>query len=225
MGGDGTFHVLINHADLQSNSFSLIPAGSGNDFVSAFRICSIEDLCAKIGRGESRPIDLIQAGGVLAHTVTGIGFEALVSKKANEGKNLIPALKFILPVIRYMFVFKPLMVKIFADNYEYSGPAFMLSMGNGIRAGGGFKLFPKATLDDGLMDVLIIKNPTFLQKLMYVWLVNFGKHLNLKVVEYLQVKQLKVQFQGVGLLNADGDVYSTESYEAVVQKGVLKVIQ
>lgn len=225
VGGDGTFHVLINNADLNTNTFSLIAAGSGNDFITAFKKCSLVDLCAKIKNDEFSHIDLIKAGNIYAHTVTGVGFEALVSQKANESKNIFPALKFIIPVARYMFFFKPIEVQITGKDYFYHGPAFMVSMGNGVRAGGGFKLFPKAKLDDGLLDVLIIKNPTFVQKIMYVWLVNFGKHLNLKIVDYLQLDSVRIQLNRSTLLNADGDVYETESYQIEVKKGILRIIQ
>lgn len=225
VGGDGTFHVAVNHADLKTNTFSILALGSGNDFVSAFGRSDARTLCEKIKKGNEVSADLINAGGIYAHTVCGVGFEALVSQKANESKNPIPALKFIIPVARYMFFFKPLEVRVKAGDLDYSGRAFMVSMGNGKRAGGGFKLFPKAELNDGLLDLMLITTPTFWQKLLYVWLVNFGWHLHLKVVKYIQSSEVEISLPGRVPFNADGDVYETGSLHISVERGVLRVIQ
>lgn len=225
VGGDGTFHVAINQANLETNTFSLIPAGSGNDFVTQFPRNTAATLCAKIKANAIQQIDLVKAGDVYSHTVCGIGFEALVSQKANESKNPIPALKFLFPVLRYMFVFKPINVRIEAENYAYEDAAFMVSMGTGKRAGGGFKLFPDAVNIDGKLDLLIIKKPTFWQKILYVGLVNFGKHQHLKVVDYVQSSYVNFHFSGTQMLNADGDVYPAQSFEATVLPGKLKLIQ
>lgn len=210
---------------METNSFSLIAAGSGNDFITTFPRIKVEELCKKIQAGQTQAVDLIQSGDVFAHTVTGIGFEALVSKKANESRNPFPALKFIWPIARHMFFFKPLEVSIESSHFQWSGRAFMVSMGNGKRAGGGFKLFPKAEIQDGKLDLLIIKNPTVWQKLLYVWLVNFGKHLKLNVVDYSQLESLKISISGKTLLNADGDVYESGSFAVTVRPGILKLIQ
>lgn len=225
VGGDGTFHVAINQANLDNNTFSLLPAGSGNDFVTQFSRNTAETLCAKIKANAIQHIDLVKAGDVYSHTVCGIGFEALVSQKANESKNPFPALKFIFPVLRYMFVFKPIKVQIEAENYTYSDVAFMVSMGTGKRAGGGFKLFPDAVNTDGKLDLLVIKKPTFWQKILYVGLVNFGKHQHLKVVDYVQTNYVAIRFSGAQMLNADGDVYPVQSFDAAVLPGKLKLIQ
>lgn len=225
VGGDGTFHVAINNANLQSNTFSLLAAGSGNDFVSSFKKSNIHNLIEKIKANQIFHCDLINANGIYAHTITGIGFEALVSKKANESRNLIPALKFILPVFKYMFTFKPIQVEIVSVEFQYSGKVFMASMGNGKRAGGGFKLFPKAQLNDGKLDLLLIFEPNFWQKLLYVGLVNFGLHLHLNIIEYRQLSAVNISFLNTEYLNADGDVYEANNLTVKVEKELLKVIQ
>ena len=222
-GGDGTLHCAINHADIYSNSFSILPVGSGNDFASAFPKPHLPTLAENIKANRFQPIDLLQVNDTLVHNAAGAGFEALVAKKATE-KKVPAALKYILPLAGNLFSYKPGKMNISSAEYNYSGEVFTISLGNGKRAGGGFKLYPNASFSDGKLDLLLIKPPPFWQKLLYVWLVNFGKHLQLKAVEYIQVREVKIELNSTAYWQADGEIYSSEVLHAKVIPGGLKLI-
>lgn len=222
-GGDGTLHCAINHADIYSNSFSILPVGSGNDFASAFPKPHLPTLAENIKANRFQPIDLLQVNDTLVHNAAGAGFEALVAKKATE-KKVPAALKYILPLAGNLFLYKPGKMNISSAEYNYSGEVFTISLGNGKRAGGGFKLYPNASFSDGKLDLLLIKPPPFWQKLLYVWLVNFGKHLQLKAVEYIQVREVKIELNSKVSWQADGEIYSSEVLHAKVIPGGLKLI-
>ena len=222
-GGDGTLHCAINHADLESNSFSIWPVGSGNDFASAFPKPNIEALAKHILSRQITPIDLLQVNNTFVHNAAGAGFEALVAGKASKSR--VPAsLKYVIPLARHLFSYKPGKMQIVADDYRFHGDVFTISLGNGKRAGGGFKLYPKASFNDGKMDLLLIKPPPFWQKLLYVWLVNFGKHLQLQAVEYAQVSEVKIEMNQTCQWQADGEMYESQVIHAKVIPGGLKMI-
>lgn len=226
IGGDGTFHVLINHLDLDTNTVTVWKMGSGNDFVSNWKKQTVKQLCTAIEQEEIQAIDLIQVGAeVKVHTVWGVGFDAFVTQKAHAWNLGIPVLKYILPIARYLFFFKPIGVRIESESYNYSGPAFMVSIGNGPRAGGGFQLFPTAVMHDGKMNLLLIKPPGFLQKLAYVWLVSFGKHNRLKMVEIATIAKCRIVLETAGVMGCDGEVYPCDAIEIEVLPGALKLIQ
>jgi diacylglycerol kinase (ATP) len=226
IGGDGTFHVLINHLDLATNTVSVWKMGSGNDFVSNWKKPSVTSLSAAIDQGKIQTIDLIQVGAeVKVHTVWGVGFDAFVTQKAHAWNLGIPVLKYILPIARYLFFFKPIGVRIESESYNYTGPAFMVSIGNGPRAGGGFQLFPTAVMDDGKMNLLLIKPPGFFQKLAYVWLVSFGKHNRLKMVEIASMPHCKITLESSGIMGCDGEVYPCQTIDMKVLPEALQLIQ
>lgn len=226
VGGDGTLHVLINHLDLESNSVTVWKMGSGNDFVSNWKQRSIPEICEAISQNKIEQIDLMRAGDeVLVHTVWGVGFDAFVTQKAHQWNVGIPILKYILPIARYLFFFKPIHVHVESESYTYEGPAFMLSIGNGPRAGGGFRLFPSATMQDGRMNLLLIKPPGFFQKLAYVWLVSFGKHNRLKMVETAELRACTITLTTPSIMGCDGDVYPCNTLEIRVVSGALRLIQ
>ena len=224
-GGDGTVHTAINHADLHTNTFSVIAMGSGNDFVCNFPVHSLRDLCRNILAEKTTQVDLLQVNDTRAAVLVGVGFDAFVSDKARKNRIKIPSLKYLIPVARYMFFYKGIQMHISGKDLQYSGRVFMLSCGNGYRAGGGFRLFPKASVSDGKMDVLLIEPPTFWQKLKYAGLVNFGKHLNLNIVKYIQTDSITVRLDNPDFFNTDGDVYTAAEMQITILPGVLKLIQ
>lgn len=224
-GGDGTFHVAINNSDIESNTYTMVAMGSGNDFVSNFPAADFEEIMEHIALGQIIPIDLLLVNHVLAHNVAGMGFEAFIAKKANESRIKGSALKYIIPVIQHLYFFRSLKIEINSANYQYKGKAFMLSFGNGRRAGGGFRLFPEASAIDGKMDVLLIKKPTALQKIRYAFLVNFGMHIGLKMIDYFKAEKVEVSAEKSILFEADGESYEAKKLSVKVLPGVLKVVQ
>lgn len=223
-GGDGTVHRVVNEADLLSNTFSVWPLGSGNDFVRNFPKRTFAELLQQISNGISTPTDLLDVNGKKAAVLVGVGFDAFVAHEAHRNSIKIPALKYLIPVARHMFFYEGIQMRVNAKGLQYNGKVFMLSCGNGYRAGGGFRLFPKASVSDGKMDLLLIEPPTFWQKLKYVWLVNFGKHLNLDIVKYMHTDQMVVELESENLYNTDGDVYRAEQLHIQVIPQAWKLI-
>jgi diacylglycerol kinase family enzyme len=215
-GGDGSLHVAVNHAGLE-HSFSILPVGSGNDFAANFKRLSIEELSQKITAGEVMDCNIFCVNGIYAHNVCGTGFESFVAARAKKIK--LPALKYIIPIARYMFFYKPIDAIITADNVIYEGKIFLVTLGNGKYSGGGFRMFPKASLSDGKMDMIIIKPHNILQRLLYVFLVNFGLHTQLKPVVFRQLSSCKIALKEKHAFQADGDLYSADLIEVEVRKG------
>jgi diacylglycerol kinase family enzyme len=221
-GGDGTLHMAINKAGLK-HSFSILPIGSGNDFAANFKRLSIAELAQKIVSDSVIYCDVLRINDVYAHNVCGTGFESFVAGKARKIR--WPALKYILPIARHMFFYQPIPAKITAADFEYEGKIFLVTIGNGNRSGGGFRMFPKADLQDGKMDMVIIKKHSIIQRLLYVFLVNFGKHLHLKPVVFKQVSACTIMLQNEYSFQADGDLYASQILDVSVIKNGLEFIR
>lgn len=220
-GGDGTLHMAINKAGLK-HSYSILPVGSGNDFAANFKSLSIAELARKIISDSIVRCDLLRINDVYAHNVCGTGFESFVAGKARKVR--WPALKYILPIARYMFFYKPIQARITAPEFSYVGKIFLVTFGNGTRSGGGFRMFPNADLHDGKMDLVIIKKHSIIQRLLYVFLVNFGKHLHLKPVVFKQVSSCKIELNDIYPFQADGDLYASQILDVSVIKNGLEFI-
>jgi YegS/Rv2252/BmrU family lipid kinase len=221
-GGDGTLHVALNSAGL-NHTFSILPVGSGNDFAANFKKLSIAELAQKILSSAVTRYDVINVNGIYAHNVCGTGFESFIAGKARKIR--WPALKYILPIVRYMFFYKPISAKITADDFIYDGQIFMITIGNGYRSGGGFKVFPMASLQDGKIDMVLIKPHNILQRLWYVFMVNFGMHLQLKPVVFSHVNTCKIELEYPYPFQADGDLYQAKIINVeVIKDGMVLIV-
>lgn len=225
-GGDGTIHRVINHCNIENNSFSFLPLGSGNDFYRNFGKKKLEEILQAIQEGRKQYCDVLQVNEHLAINVAGVGFEALVAQKAVKSKILPKTLKYLLPVLVHIWLYKGVLANIQCGEWKYTGKVYLASCGNGKWAGGGFKLFPNGKTNDGKLDFLLIKPLNIFQKLQYMIWVLLGKHTTLKNAYYAQSDAVKIEFtEGLGLYDADGEVYTSENVVIKINKGGICVFQ
>ncbi|MBE6007597.1 MAG: diacylglycerol kinase family lipid kinase [Lachnospiraceae bacterium] len=161
-GGDGSLHEAVNGAKGYPDAeIGVIPVGTGNDFIRNFdKKESFLDIKAQI-RGKSMPCDVIDINGRYIVNMANIGFDCDAAEKAAEWKKrpfVTGTMAYVCGVAE-MFV-KPMGKKLsfrFGDGKMISGKFLLCTLANGCFCGGGFKSSPEAALDDGLIDVGIVK--------------------------------------------------------------------
>ena len=223
-GGDGSIHQVLNHSDIASNSYSFVRSGSGNDLLKNFGKRDLLALSRKIKEGLFSQMDLIDFNGKICANAGGFAFDAAVASRALRLPRRLKQFRYPIAVLMNMFTFKPLQVHIESPGFEYSGPAFMLCAGNGAFAGGGFRLYPKAELNDGKFDLLLIRPINIFQKLKYAVLVKNGGHLGFSQVSYRQCTEAGIRFEREVAVDIDGDVYSGTAFQLRILPAALKII-
>lgn len=203
IGGDGTFHRCINE-NIENKPIYFIQSGTGNDWIKNFE--KKHPLTSQM-----YSVDALLVNHHKALNSLGVGFDALIAKKSFDIPVKLSAFKYVIPVLRHLFFYKEKEWELTIDNQPYRGKFFMISIGNGAHAGGGFKLFPQARIDDGKMDVLIIKQCTWLQRLTYVFKVMRGRHHSLKVVHYFQCHEILIKAKNPFHYQCDGELYHATS--------------
>src|SRR5712671_7793119 len=233
-GGDGTIHRHLSHLHQQKIPMLVVPTGSGNDFAKALGIRNVDialqawkQFC--IDEKNVREIDLgvIRARGeeILFCCVAGVGMDA----EANARANRMPAwLKgqggYVLAALQSLIAFKPAEMSITAAGREIRGPTFFIAAGNAQSYGGGMKVTPHATLDDGLLDICVVSKMNKLKLLCWVPTIFFGAHLRLKQVEYFQAKQIRIEAERQLDLYADGEFAGRTPVEIGILPRALRVI-
>ena len=161
-GGDGSLHEVVNGAKGHPEAeIGVIPVGSGNDFIRNFDKKELFlDIKAQIS-GESMPCDVIDINGRYIVNMANIGFDCDAAEKAIGWKKrpLFTGTMAYVCGVAEMFV-KPMGKKLsfrFGDGKTLSGKFLLCTLANGCFCGGGFKSSPEASLDDGLIDVGIVK--------------------------------------------------------------------
>jgi diacylglycerol kinase (ATP) len=237
-GGDGTVHRHLSQLHQQKIPMLVVPTGSGNDFAKALGIRSIEvalhaweQFCGgKTGDEKNvKEIDLgvIRSGGQQTFfcCVAGIGMDAEANARANR---MPPWLKsrggYAVAALQSLIAFKPAEMTISIEGREIRRSTFLIAVGNARSYGGGMKVTPQATLDDGLLDICLVSKMNKLKLLCWVPTIFFGQHLRLNEVEYFQTIQLRIDAERRLHLYADGDCAGQTPVEIGLIRRGLRVI-
>jgi YegS/Rv2252/BmrU family lipid kinase len=209
VGGDGTINEIVNGLVGGSCKLGIIPVGSGNDFVRAMglpqKLSKALDTLLKF---ETRSIDIGQAGERYFQNGLGIGFDAWVVQETMKVHRLRGTAIYLYSVLKTIYSYSPPKVKLEYNDVSREENFYMITVGNGISLGGGFKLTPKAILDDGLLDLNIIKNLKKWEVYQNLLSVFAGKHIYLEQVTYDRTTNLTVQSDKGFAAHVDGELLS-----------------
>jgi YegS/Rv2252/BmrU family lipid kinase len=95
---------------------------------------------------------------------------------------------------------------------------------NGAYTGGGMRLTPKALLYDGILDVLLIKDMSLLNRLFSFSRIYSAKHLDLKAFELFKTRKIEFIYKNGLAVEADGELINGKCTSVEIMPSVLKVI-
>ncbi len=231
-GGDGSLHAVVaalhRRRELDDAVLGLVPLGTGNDFARGAGIPLEPDEAARVVlEGEVRPVDLIvdEVGGVVVNNVH-IGVGAQASRKAHKWKQRLGRLGY--PIGALLAAVNPpfVRVRIEVDGEEVADvahPILMASVGNGPRVGGGAEITPRATPEDGRMDVMVSFAIGPVARLGYALRFRRGDHHHRPDVTYSRGSTVKISGQGF-YCSADGEIYGPERQRTwTLQPGAIRM--
>ncbi len=158
-GGDGTVHKALPAIAKTNIPFGLLPCGRGNDLA---RNIGLSAKLRKNCRLPSHPFfhkyDLPTINHIPFASIAYVGFDAEVNKLANDGKGYWGGkIGYIVCVLKALIKFRPFDIEITIDRQSWRERVMMVAMANGSYYGGGMKIAPEAMMDDGLLNVCIVK--------------------------------------------------------------------
>ena len=159
VGGDGMVHLAVQALAGSQTRLGLVPAGTGNDVARYLDLPRKDVLAATdvlIG-GKERTIDLARVGSKHFVTVLAAGFDAKVNERANQMTWPRGQMRYNLATIAELRTFEPIPYVLDLDGEEHRFEAMMVAVGNGPSFGGGLRITEGALLDDGLLDVVVIR--------------------------------------------------------------------
>ena len=206
VGGDGMVHVAVQALACTGTNLGVIPAGTGNDVARYLGIPRADtQLAADVVVGSRvRTIDLARTSGTYFVTVLASGFDSKVNERANAMSWPRGQSRYSLATLAELRVFEPLPYVIELDGVERRLDAMLVAVGNGESFGGGLRITHGASLDDGLLDVVII-GPMSKARLVRVYPMLFsGKHVGIPEYEHHRVRSVTVAAPGISAY-ADGE--------------------
>jgi diacylglycerol kinase (ATP) len=229
-GGDGMVNLglgLVAQTDLP---LGIIAAGTGNDIARELGL-PIRDAVAAVDRIEvatPRRIDLARwsdeagtpkwFGGVLA-----AGFDAVVNERANGWRWPKGQMRYNLAILRELPVFRAIPYAVEIDGTRHETRAMLVAVGNGPAYGGGMKVTPDASFDDGLLDVLILHEIGTVEFLRLLPKVFSGTHVSHPSVEVIRGRQVRLEADGI-VAYADGERFAPLPLTCEVVPGAATVL-
>lgn len=107
---------------------------------------------------------------------------------------------------------------------RYSQPTFLAAFANTPVYGGGMKIAPQAQMDDGHLDVCIVKRLKKLKLLSLFPTVYFGRHLHMPEVDYFRAARVQVETEAGANVFADGEYVCRTPIEVGIAPKALKVV-
>jgi diacylglycerol kinase (ATP) len=156
-GGDGTVNMVIQHLRDCPVNFGIIPLGSGNGLARTARIPRDPDRALDLAfTGRPAATDAFLINDAFACMLCGIGFDAQVAHDfAKQGRRGL--MTYAQESIRHFFRAKPHAFVISLRDLEFSAEAWFISIANSNQFGNNFTIAPRASLSDGLLDVVLVR--------------------------------------------------------------------
>lgn len=226
VGGDGTLNELLNSNKIDGKTFGVIPTGSGNDFAMTLGLkkkIEIDIETILLGKTLALDIGYVEIEEFSGKRFTkifgnslGIGFDAEVANEARKIKIIRGIFLYLLSVFKVLLFYKPRKIEIKSTHLNIKGEIFMISVGNGKTAGGGFRLTPYGNPIDGKLDICVVHKISKFKVFRILPLAIFGKHVTNKSVSYVQENQFEIISYAPVYVHADGEILTDNLKRAKV---------
>jgi diacylglycerol kinase (ATP) len=217
-GGDGTVNQVVNSLRRFDVQFGILPCGSGNGLAFSAGIPkNIEKALDIVFKGKSKVTDAFTVNETFACMLCGLGFDAQVALDfANDPNRGLTT--YIKQTVKNFFTAKAYPFKIITNGKEFTTDAFFISVANSNQFGNNFKIAPKASLTDGMLDIVIMTQQNKLS-LLFQAMKQVGGFNQLQKAEvlnkkrsvsYFQTDEIKITNARQAPMHIDGDPVETK---------------
>ncbi len=229
-GGDGMVHLGANLCAGTPVSLGVIAAGTGNDIARELGL-PVRDAAASVQRilsGSTRQVDAARHTTATGEQkwflgVLAAGFDAVVNERANQLTWPKGPMRYNLAILRELPVFRAIPYTLVLDGERIDTEAMLVAVGNGPAYGGGMRVTPGASFDDGLLDVLILRKISTFEFLRVFPRVFKGTHVSHPAVQIRRARTVSLEAEGI-VSYADGERFAPLPMSMEVVPGALTVL-
>lgn len=196
-GGDGTLNRVVNIMMKYQikTPLGVLPAGTSNDFAKHIKMPKDFSECIdKILANNVMPIDVGQVNDKYFINVCSAGLFTNSSQRADKKlKKILGKLSYFITGAKELFKFRPFSVKIETDDEMFFEKINLFLIFNGSSVGGMTYFTSDSSIQDGLLDLVIIKNCSLHEVGGLVANIMAGRSVDDKNVIYKKTKTINIQ--------------------------------
>ncbi|WP_213525947.1 diacylglycerol kinase [Paenibacillus sp. J31TS4] len=212
-GGDGTLYEVINGLAEKKHRpmLGLLPLGTTNDFARALNIPRRwEDAVDLIIRQHTRPIDVGKMNNKYFINIAGGGsLTELTYEVPSKLKTVLGQMAYYMKGLEKLPRLRPIHLKLRADNLEIDEEVMIFLIANSNSVAGFEKLAPEASLNDGKLDLFILRKCNLVDLIRIVSLAMRGEHLSDPLLIHTATSHIEVSSPDYVQLNLDGELGGT----------------
>lgn len=212
VGGDGTWGAAADRIVSSGRTdvaLGLLPTGTGNDFGKSLGIRHerAEAIVRGIVERTTTTVDVGRVGGRHFLNVVGMGFDIAVIDDAARMPFLRGDLLYRFCALRQLFSFQGREFEVVPHGQDpLRTRVLMLTISNANYFGGSFHIAPRASVSDGILDLVVIADAGPLTRARLFSAVSKGQHEGQRGVVIRQAPSFSIRFPGSLRYEADGEV-------------------
>jgi diacylglycerol kinase (ATP) len=216
VGGDGTVQEVVNGllaADGQGPALGIVPVGSGNDLARSLGLPRrLEDAWEAAVGSVTRRIDVAQARGDRRErwfaSAGGIGFDAQVAAAmATRSGWQRGAAGYLLTTLSELRRFSNRRIRLTLDGEVAEHAVLFVAVANGAFYGGGMRIAPDASTEDGALDVCIVGDISRMTALRQLPNLYRGTHVRHPAVAIARARRVTIEGEAGTLVHLDGEPF------------------
>jgi YegS/Rv2252/BmrU family lipid kinase len=241
-GGDGTANEVINGLAGTETALAVLPAGTVNIWAREMGLptdilpAAEALLLAKwqkidVGRAKSLPSRRRGKNKVLPKIdryfllMAGVGFDAAVAEQVNPSeKKYLGAIAYVKQAVQMAWQYRGSYLKIAIDDKKIRGSFLIAIIGNSQLYGGVIKFTLDALLDDGLLDLCLVRGHTMFKAPLRLLSIFFKSHHRDSRIEYYRARQIQFITRRAIPVQIDGDYLGTTPIQFEVVPDYLWVL-
>jgi len=232
VGGDGTLHHVVNgimkqrYIKTSKIKLGVIPLGTGNDWIRTYNIPnSIEKSIDVILKNTTvlqdiGCITLLNGKKEYFNNLAGTGYDGYVVKNLNNLKKM-GSLAFLVSGLYSLFSYKKTKYKIIINNKTINEQCLMILFGICKYSGGGLRVTKDPNPKDGLLDITIVKNISFLDLLFNIPKLYNGDIIHHRKVTNYKTRELKILDNYNSTIEADGEIIGNGSLNVTIKQNAV----
>ena len=230
VGGDGITGGIGGALSGTGALFGIVPAGRGNDFARALGLPrDPAELASGLLHAEPRAVDTIEVESAAHHRTVVLGsvyagVDALANRHANQARLLRGPASYYAGGLRAVTTWRPAGYRVTVDGVPHTHRGYTVVAANSPYYGSGRMIAPGARVDDGELEVVMIRHAP--RRLFFALMNDLasGAHVRRPEVCVLRGKEVRIEADREVPYGADGEVDAVLPVTARVLPGALRIV-